>query len=242
MAKKSAEDAAEIAAIQASMRMNLDDAFQKVVNGATAGSNTTASASGGGLIDKRSDSITVAGKKVEQHHMDWDSMLSKLGRNPSPQSRGSNGQPAQNNTISFAMANRVMESYKPVINELNKFRFASSPEKKAEQIDQILGFVKEAMQKVAVNQVLSNTKAYYQNATAFARLVNDDSTQTLGLKVTFQISDEIKVAMSAEGRFYGDEIIGFEHQNDGGAGYVIRPREQSFDDITSEFKIALKMV
>ena len=222
-----------MAAYQASRKVSLDSVLANLVNGPSAAKEN----GGSGLIDKRSDQTYIAGVKVAQEHIDWDSVLSRAGKQVpqgrAPQGKGASMYNPAVNTISLSLANKAMETFQPVVNELNKFKFASSTDKRDEQMEQIYAAVKEAVQRVAVKEVAANTKRFYDNAVKFA---NTGS----GMRVTYKVANNA-VVVTAEGDFYGDEIVCLEQDGGNATAYVARHVDGEFEDITGRFAMKLEL-
>lgn len=231
-----AQDRAEAKEILGSFHMNIDDAFTKIMNKAAGIPDSAPSGGRSNLIDK--DQTYVAGKLVANEHMDWDSMLSRLGKVPQKQAGGLRRpgmHPGQlpPNTISLALQNRHMEQFQPVVNELARFKFASSPEKRETQMELIVTAVKKAIQGVAIQEVANNTKRFYDNAFRFAQTNN-------GIKVSYKVGNH-SVIVTADGGFYGDEIVCLEQDGSNVTAYIARISGDDYEDITSNFSLKLEL-
>ncbi len=233
--EKRAEERAQTDEILGSFRMNLDKTFEKVVN-KMAGVPDDASGGRSKLIDK--DTTMVNGKPVENHHVDWNAYLQKLGKAPQGQSRQSSQNPYASppNTISIALANRAMETFQPILNELSKFKFASGINRRAAQMDTLMTAVKKAMQEVAIREVANNTSQFYDNAYRFVQ------PEDGGLKVTYKVAN-VNVNVSVKGEFVGDEVICLEPpEGPNVTAYVARQNGSQFEDLTNNFAIQMEVL
>jgi hypothetical protein len=237
-----AADRQSIADITASMHMNLDDTLMHLANVRSGTAPEKAGGSSNSLIDKRADQTYVAGKKIAQEHINWDSVLSRAGYQPQAQPQSRRGGPAYDanaNTISIALSNRAMETFQPVVNELNRFKFASSDEKRDEQLGALLLAVKTAVQRVAIREVAANTKRFYDNAVKFSQIENT-SGSVKGMKVIYKVASA-NVVVTAEGEFFGDEIVCLEQDGASATAYVARQVGNEFEDITGRYAMKLEL-
>jgi hypothetical protein len=235
-AAQRAEDAEAIAAYESSRKVDLDAVLGNIMYGPKASSPN----GGSGLIDKRADQQTLAGKKVTAEHINWDGMLGRLGRIPTP--RGAPGAMSYGspNSINLAtLANRTMEKFKPVVSELNKFKFAASPDLQEAQMRQIVSAVREVTQKMAINDVAMTTRRAYDNVADVGRITS--AGITLGMKVTYKVGP-MKVAVTAKGDFTGDEIVCLEQEGTQATAYVVRPNGADFEDLSGAFDIKFEQV
>jgi hypothetical protein len=234
-----AMERAETQEILNSFRMNIDDTVMKIARKKAGLPDDAPSGGASSLIDK--DNSYIAGKKIANEHLDWNSVLEKLGKAPQPKSRtakatGSNpyAAPRAENTISLILQDRAADQFQPVVEELSRFKFASAPDKREEQLQALLAGVRGAIHKVATQEVANNTKRYYENALKFSRL--DD-----GMLVVFAMGNK-RVAVTAQGEFFGDEIICLEQEGQSARAYVARHGDETFADLSENYALKLELV
>ncbi len=235
-----AREREETNAILNSFKMDLDSTFTKIIN-KKAGIDDSGSNAPSGFHDPnaaRKQRMAQSGqlRQPEDHHMDWDAVLAKLGHKPAKRTTASKGPASKNpyyapvqNTISIALHNRASEEFQPVMNELSRFKFASAPDKREQQLKAIYSGVKKAMQTVAIQEVANTTQQFYKNAVKFSQ--TDD-----GLKVVYAVG-QVHVQITANGTFCGDEIVCCEQDGTNVTGYVARQVGDDYEDLTGDFEM-----
>jgi hypothetical protein len=239
--EQSRREREEIANIQQSFSMNLDDAYTRVM-AKKAGVDLPVGHPGNTLHEKPLGH-DEHGNPVFNEQLNWDSVLTQLGKAPREQQPATTQkvasnmnpqqyfQPRQPPTISLAVEKKTAEAFKPVIDELSRYKFASGEKK----LSQVVTAIRETMQKFAIQEVAKITKEHYSNAERFQYIDN-------GVRVTFSLDDKVKVAVKVAGAFRGDEIICLERNGDEASAYVLRSEGSGFTDISDGFELGLEAI
>lgn len=229
-----AQDREQANNILSSFRLNVGDVLQKMIEGPNDASNAPS-----GFVDpnavRRERMLQVTGKAdgPADVHMDWDSVISKVaGTVPAGKLINKKSDP---NVISLAsLANRSVEKFAPVIDELKSFKFASSEDKKEQQLLEVAAVVKQTLKKMAIRDVVKNTKAAYDNAAKFFQTES-------GIRVVFKVAS-YSLSVTADGNFCGDEIVCLEQEGTDLKPYIVRPKGDGFENLTSVFDVKVEVL
>jgi hypothetical protein len=134
---------------------------------------------------------------------------------------------------SYASAPARATRYGEIISELDRFRFASDPERRKKQFSVITVAIRDALQDLIVRDVAQNTKR------AFKDYMGDFFKLKGGVRVVFNF-DNMKKTVSARGAFYGDELIFVKRQGDKVVGGVARLVDGDAEDISDNYSITVE--
>jgi hypothetical protein len=247
--EEKAQDREQTANILNSFKLNIDDVFTKVVNKMAGVPDDDASNAPSGFVDpsaaRRERMMEMTGKAdgPMDHHMNWEDVVARVA----PKFAGKGKQRGQNrvyanNTIELStLQTKAAEKFQPVMNELKKFKFASREDRREEQMNEVVSAVRAALRKIAgedrqitVRDVVQNTKNAYDNAVKFFQ------TDT-GVRVVFKVASNL-VSVTASGEFSGEEIVCLENDGTKISAFVVRPQDDSFEDLTGNYDMELNVV
>lgn len=95
---------------------------------------------------------------------------------------------------------KVNTKFAAVIQELERFEFSEDPEKLASQFEVVNQSIRNALQRLRLQEVAANTR------TAYGKYVQKVEPAPGGLKVYFDFGSG-PIAVTAQGSFFGDETI-----------------------------------
>lgn len=126
--------------------------------------------------------------------------------------------------------------YAEIATELDRFRFASDPDKRKKQFAAINVAIRDALQDLIVKDVAQNTK------TAFKDHLDKFYKLSGGVKVVYDF-ENTKIAVSARGAFFGDETICIYRDGDKIKGGVARiDGSGEAEDISANYSIAVERI
>lgn len=178
----------------------------------------------GEVISTSGPKEEVDGHLVDKQgfHLDHESLFSNFASIIDPKGI---------NKISNKQDNIDLGILQPIFEEIRSIPFSDKYE---EEINLIRKAIRTVGKDIKAKKIAANTVKLAKNAQKFYQSDN-------GMRIVFSVLGN-KFSMLAEGEFTGEEAFYLQINGDNLEGIVLRKNNEDFEDVTSEYSIAIKRV